>query len=123
MALAHMIDFDAWDATDTATYLRAKLGKARAWSDFLVDCIRDRTEFCGLTLKPLAYLHNRCGRPVYRIDDVRDFVTRALALMPQPPRDVRLQSIRVRLSADQLCLPVRYRKAQRALICNGSSAP
>jgi hypothetical protein len=64
-------------AAETATILRQHLGPARAWRDFLADCIRERSQLHGLVLLPYAARdggRRLVPRPLYRAADVVEFI-------------------------------------------------
>lgn len=70
---------------ETIGILRLRLGPSRAWRDFLADCIRNRTNLCGLQLLPYAKTKGgeRCsGRPLYRPGEVHAFINAAIARDP-----------------------------------------
>ena len=69
-------------AQDAAHALRHNLGPARAWNDFLSDCIQERTDFHGLVLLPTAAsLYRGSPRPLYAVADIYAFVRQAHARM------------------------------------------
>ena len=116
------MDLATWDAADTAFYLRAKLGRARAWGDFLSDCIRDRTDYFGLTLLPIAYLSDRCRRPVYQVTQVREFVELALQRAPAPRCARELHQILITMPVSDLhLLCARARRARRVRVAVGTA--
>lgn len=71
------------DLVDTVLYLRIKLGKLRAWDDFLADNRRGKQSIDGLTLEPTCRKKGRFGRtPMYAVRDVQQFVADVLASSP-----------------------------------------
>lgn len=71
-------------AAETAHVLRTKLGPLRAWSDFLTDCIRHKTNLHGLTLMPAAVMKiGRSKRPVYALADIAGFVREVWDVLPE----------------------------------------
>jgi hypothetical protein len=69
------------DASETAYYLREKLGPLRAWTDFLTDVRREKnTQVAGHELIPCCRIRGRLGRwsPAYALEDVEEFVTNVL---------------------------------------------
>ena len=68
-------------AAQAAAMLFDKLGALRNWADFLADNIRGKQSINGLELLPCARKHDgKSLRPVYSIDDVKDFIDKVLAL-------------------------------------------
>lgn len=91
---------DTLSSAETAYFLRRALGPVRSWSDFLADCIRDKSCHLGLTLLPVFRVRmpgDRCERPRYSAQQVKTFILAALALEPRPANaeQVRVQSIEV----------------------------
>lgn len=81
-------------AQEVAYLLRHCLGPIRCWSDFLADCLRDRTSIKGLTLKPCAKRHDgRVYRPVYAVDDVRVFIDQVRKTVPEASASARIKQI------------------------------
>ncbi len=70
-------------ASETAFYLRFRLGPIRSWSHFLSDCIRGRGGLHGMALMPCCRRRELgCFRPAYALDDVHAFVDAVLATVP-----------------------------------------
>ena len=64
-----------YSASETAFLLRQRLGPMRAWTDFLSDCIRIRTNLDGLLLMPINHVDDgRAKRPVYALEDIVAFI-------------------------------------------------
>ena len=82
-------------AFETAVILRQRLGPVRAWTDFLSDCIRGRTNLVGHTLMPYAVNKDVCGRPLYHPGQFGAFIDAALAsdasLGKEAPRVLRVE--------------------------------
>lgn len=85
-------------APETAGILRSRLGPARAWRDFLADCIRGRTSLCGLQLLPYAVTTGGVGisfRPLYHAGHITKFIDGVtlldLSLQPKRPTAVRVE--------------------------------
>jgi len=75
------IDVTLITESEAAFLLQAKLGSLRAWSDFLTDCRRGRTDLHGHMLLPTCVMViGRAKRPMYRTADVRDFIRAIHAL-------------------------------------------
>ena len=80
--MSSVIAFNAIKQADAGSMLHTAFGSVRTWSDFLADCIRDRTSFHGLQLHPVCYLRSstgRAGRPLYDRQTVLDFIVAAHA--------------------------------------------
>lgn len=101
---------DVYTQPDTVTLLHAELGSIRAWRDFLADCIRNRTDFHGLQLLPVAYLKARCGRPVYDMHQVLAFINEARLRCPGPI-PVKPTTQRVRIESPAPGATPRQRRA------------
>jgi hypothetical protein len=69
---------DVIDSSETAYYLRQRLGPLRAWSDFLTDVRRGRTDLGGHQLHPCCRIRHRGWVPAYAIEDIREFVASVL---------------------------------------------
>jgi len=69
-------------ATEVQFALRLGLGPLRAWSDFLADCNRDRTNLFGLQLLPYGTRKMRAVRPMYCPAEVGDFIRAVWAEEP-----------------------------------------
>lgn len=75
------------NAAVVAVILYTRLGFARKWEDFLADNIRGKQSINGYTLMPCARLRdNRTLRPVYSLEDVKQFIENVLAAQPYTPR-------------------------------------
>jgi hypothetical protein len=68
------------DASETAYYLRERLGPLRGWTDFLKDVRREKTQLGGHELIPCCRIRGRLGRwsPAYAVEDVEEFVCNVL---------------------------------------------
>lgn len=74
--------------SETATLLRARLGKLRVWYSFLCDNIRHRQDVCGHRLLPCgAQFDGRSYRPVYGLADIEEFVANVLAALPSAGKE------------------------------------
>lgn len=70
-------------ASETAYFLRAKLGDVRAWDDLLADMRRGRASYHGEFLLPVGrYSATRHPRPVYLFSEVCEFVEKVSRLCP-----------------------------------------
>lgn len=70
-------------ASETAYFLRAKLGDVRAWDDLLADMRRGRTSYHGEVILPVGrYYATRHPRPVYLFSEVCEFVEKVSRLCP-----------------------------------------
>lgn len=70
-------------ASETAYFLRVKLGDVRAWDDSLADMRRGKASFYGEILLPVGrYADTRHSRPVYLLSDVCEFVENVSRLCP-----------------------------------------
>lgn len=68
---------------DTVFLLRVKLGKLRAWDDFLADNRRGKQSINGLTLMPICRKKNLHGiSPMYALTDVEQFIAEVIAINP-----------------------------------------
>lgn len=82
-----MAIFKTLSAGETAYALHRRLGRIRAWGDFLSDCIRNKTTFKGLTLMPCGRMHDgRREVPRYSMSDVRKFIEAVLSVQPAGER-------------------------------------
>lgn len=73
-----------YSAAETVFILRKQLGPMRAWSDFLSDCIRIRTNLDGLMLMPINHVDDgRAKRPVYALEDIVAFIREIWRLHPE----------------------------------------
>lgn len=69
--------------SDTAYFLRSKLGDNRAWDNLLADMRRGKASYYGETLLPIIRcIDNRHPRPLYLFSDVCEFVEKASRLRP-----------------------------------------
>ena len=83
-------------ASETAYFLRAKLGDVRAWDDLLADMRRGRASYHGEVLLPVGrYSATRPPRPVYLFSEVCEFVEKVSRLCPPPPKTHLLSMIEV----------------------------
>jgi hypothetical protein len=74
--------------SETATLLRARLGKLRVWYPFLVDNIRAKQDVCGYQLHPCGMQQDgRAYRPIYALADVEEFIGKVLAAVPSAGRE------------------------------------
>jgi hypothetical protein len=71
---------DVIDSSETAYYLRQKLGPLRAWADFLTDVRRGKAQLAGHELVPCCRIRRRFGgwAPAYAMEDVEEFVANVL---------------------------------------------
>lgn len=70
-------------ASETAYFLRVKLGNVRAWDDLLADMRRRKATYFGETLLPVGKVSDtRHARPVYLFNDVCEFVEKVSLLCP-----------------------------------------
>lgn len=77
------LDTSVITPAEAAFYLRCHLGPLRNWGDFLTDNIREKQSIEGLTLMPcLRQKDSRALRPMYAVQDVKDFVAAVLARIP-----------------------------------------
>ena len=83
------------DLVDAVFYLRIKLGKLRAWDDFLGDNRRGRQSINGLTLEPICRKKGRFGKtPMYAVRDVQQFVADVLASNPGiKPEPIKISNL------------------------------
>ncbi|ELY5242403.1 hypothetical protein SM868_003982 [Yersinia enterocolitica] len=74
---------NAISASETAYYLRYKLGDVRAWDHLLADMRRGRASYHGEILLPVGrYSATRHPRPIYLFSEVCEFVEKASRLCP-----------------------------------------
>lgn len=74
--------------SETATLLRARLGKIRVWYPFLCDNIRGRQDVCGYQLHPCGMQQDgRAFRPFYAVGDVEEFINNVLAALPSAGKE------------------------------------
>lgn len=87
-------------SAEAAFFLRCALGPVRNWSDFLADCIRDKSSHMGLTLLPVCRVRmsgDSCARPRYSAQQIKTFIKEALVLEPRPAdaMQVRIQPVEI----------------------------
>ena len=83
-------------ASETAYFLRVKLGDVRAWDDLLADMRRGRASYCGEFLLPVGkYSATRHPRPVYLFSEVCEFVEKVSRLCPPPAKPHMLSMLEV----------------------------
>lgn len=83
-------------ASETAYFLRAKLGDVRAWDDLLADMRRGRASYHGEVLLPVGkYSATRPPRPIYLFSEVCEFVEKASRLSPPPAKPHMLSMLEV----------------------------
>ena len=83
-------------ASETAYFLRAKLGDVRAWDDLLADMRRGRASYHGEVLLPVGrYSATRPPRPVYLFSEVCEFVEKVSRLCPPPAKPHMLSMLEV----------------------------
>ena len=86
--MSTVVPTKTYSAADTAAILRARLGRIRAWPDFLSDNIRGRQNVQGHTLLPCASVLARGHyRPVYSSQDIAGFVDAVLKAEPTAGRE------------------------------------
>lgn len=85
------------DSSETAYYLRARLGPLRAWGDFLKDVRRGRAQLAGHELLPCCRIRGRFGwAPGFAVEDVQDFVANVLAdVEGAGPSELAITSVKV----------------------------
>jgi len=77
------IDTKAVPLPEAAYYLRSHLGPLRNWVNFLTDNIRGKQSIAGHTLTPCIRMQDdRTFRPMYEVQDLKDFVSKVLADVP-----------------------------------------
>lgn len=104
------------DTGEVVFFLRQALGRMRLnWSDFLADCIRNRTNLHGLQLLPIAKLKlpgDRRKRPRYATAAVTGFILGILEKVPRPPAAAReLNKVLIAIDPAMLSLPLEMRHA------------
>lgn len=114
-----MLDMDTLDTGETSLMLRLALGPVRTnWSDFLADCIRDRASLSGLQLQPIVRIKlpgDRCKRPRYTTQDVKNFILEAVRILPRPTAaDRALHMVKIEIDPAMLALPLAMRRAKPA---------
>lgn len=114
------IKVDTLDTGDVVKLLRQALGRMRTnWSDFLSDCIRDKTSLAGLQLLPIAKVklpNDRCKRPRYTAQAIRAFIIGVLLVMPRPSEAERaVQIVTIEINPAMLALPLWARHAEVAV--------
>ena len=113
------IKVDTLDTGDVAMILRRALGRMRAnWSDFLSDCIRDKTSLAGLQLLPIVKVktpNDRCKRPRYTAQAIKEFIVGVLMVIPRPSEAEReWQMVTIEFDPEMLKLPFSARRAKVA---------
>lgn len=74
-------------ASETAYYLRYKLGNCRVWDNLLADMRRGKASYYGETLLPVGrIIDSRHPRPVYLFSEIFEFVEKASRLRPLPSK-------------------------------------
>lgn len=87
-------------ASETAYFLRAKLGDVRAWDDLLADMRRGRAGYHAEVLLPVGrYSATRHPRPVYLFSEVCEFVEKVSRLCPPPPSRTCFLCLRLTLTS------------------------
>lgn len=110
---------DTLDTGDVVFLLRRALGRMRTnWSDFLSDCIRDKTSLAGLQLLPIARVKipgDRCKRPRYTAQAVAEFIRGVILEIPRPAEaDREVQRVTIEIDPAMLALPMSARRAKVA---------
>ena len=87
-------------ASETAYFLRAKLGDVRAWDDLLADMRRGRASYHGEFLLPVGrYSATRHPRPVYLFSEVCEFVEKSHAFaLPAKPHMLSMLEVDIDLT-------------------------
>lgn len=90
--------FKTLSSSETAYFLRYKLGNVRAWDDLLADMRRGKSAYLGEMLLPVGKIRSsRHTRPVYLFTEVCEFVEKVSCLYPQPTKPHILSLLEVEI--------------------------